>query len=706
MSHRYESPLSATRPYGRTLDKNRDSATPRNDGERACEGAKDKDQNQNSPSSGRLSFPMPPKRPARHPNSAKTDSNRRENAGKPFWRTGPNLHCLTAPVPSDRSVFTVPTSSPSSSRKPSPSSNGASARGVAKIFLDYGDLVAEKANLNFQRDNLERAARERNLEYDKTMQRHPEFQSVPEMQNRFRDKQSRDLKRLEDRRRSHEAQYLQSAETIATQILSGLNLTEIEPRQRHESNAEIASLKTQLKQLSDSVTAQLDPKGPISKTTSQLAEQQLAFRKELDQLRADMRAERATQEQRRQEDLKEQAAKYEDQLKALVQVHSRDTGKVIDAQAQASATLAVLRVDNSKLSSALSSLTDRVQSLVKELAEYKDEIKPLGKALDECSEAANGACATLRNLDLDAIDQMGEVLVSTLPGLQKKVADHDRRLGDVPADFKTSMQHHDSCIHDLAEVTTKLEKVVVSQEQRLDGLTKEVSKKVAEYTEVQKSKQVPVAAANDGTLAKAIDQANLSIQQVKKAQQSMGDLWASMLDDLDVRMTGLATRTNTLEERIPNPPRSSPDVDRIKGTTDQLAQDFTKLTQNVDAVNTKMEQKCEYLNHQFTTLDSQFNNLSTKSLADHIIAQMEVIYPKNEQILSNMDALTKGYQEFMRRVVEISKQQTTLQHAFDEMSNSLRYLNPEAANKKRKVSGDVLGTNGANQDAPATYLGT
>jgi len=574
------------------------------------------------------------------------------------------------------------------------------------VFLEYGDLVAEKARLNLQLDGVDRAAKQRSLEYEKSMQMHPEFQSVPELQNRFRGRLARDIQRLEEQQRSHEERYVHAADKIASQILDGLPLADMKARLGEgggdtlkEVKPELASLRDQMNELKDSFKLQLAhlqnkqvlaldarteeytsqlthlKNEQVSKFATQrdeyttiLEKQQLAFKQQMDQMRMDMLVAQAEREQRQREEFKAQFSKYEEQIKTLVQ--AQDTTQALSMQAQASTDgLASLRTEHAGLKSDLSALSDRVDGLARQLAQYKDEIKPLRESIDECSASANKSLSLLSSVDLEGVDQIAEVFVGAWPTLQNKVADHERRI---------------------EEVAQGLQSVKATPE-----------------PPAPPTPPAPVAAAVDPSLARTVEQASATAAQVKRVQEEMGTLWGGMLDDLDERMGLLTTRTAALEELAANLPRSPPpDVDLIKGTTDKLGQDFVKLTEKVEVVNDKMEQKCEYLNHQFTTLDSQYNNLSTKALAEHIIAQMEVFYPKNAQIVADIDMLSKTVQELKRRWTDIGNEQATLRHALLEISS---HVNPALAdmdpkgNKKRRIDAGPT-SNGTHHQANGTSL--
>lgn len=525
---------------------------------------------------------------------------------------------------------------------------------MAKAFLDFGELVAHKASLDLQQDCLDRAIKQRKADYEKSVQRYPEFQSVPEMQNKFRDKQSRDAKRLEELRRGHDAKYTRAAEMLSVQLLNGLplldkptRLKETEAHRLKDIKPELASLKNQMQQLNNSYKSQFAHQQ--SEFADQLAKQKEEFKRQMEQMRKDMAAQQAEREQRQQEEFRAQLSKYEVHTKALVQNQEAERQRSVQTKTSA-VELAALRNENAGLKSEMSALLARADDRARELAQCKEEVTSLHIALDDCVATAKDTQSTLRNVDLEGIDQIAEIFLGDWPNLQARVTDHEKRLDEVSQGLQ-------AC-------------------------------------------QPPATGAEDGSLVHTMEQTNQRVEQVRQMQEMMGDMWGGMLDDLGKQLSGLTSRTIALEELAAKLPHTVPDVDLINSTTAKLGQDFVKLAEKVEGVSDKMEQKCEYLNHQFTTLDSQYNNISTKALAEHIIAQMETFYPTNGQIVADIDTLSRAVQELKQRWTELREEQKAMRNAFEEISNHMDHLFPDpvaSGNKRKRLEADPNGLQSQRQ---------
>jgi archaellum component FlaC len=154
----------------------------------------------------------------------------------------------------------------------------------------------------------------------------------------------------------------------------------------------------------------------------------------------------------------------------------------------------------------------------------------------------------------------------------------------------------------------------------------------------------------------------------------------TQFEAMNLRVDFLASQATQLETRLEEVSRqatpaqsllqSDPEVTKFKTKVERFEGDFEKLTTEVKGV----AENYEMLNFQVTNLDNQYNNITTKSLAEHIIAQMERVYPNNREILANM-------QELQRRMSKVEQDLKRLNLAVGQHGAP-----GQPAQKKRKLA--------------------
>lgn len=105
------------------------------------------------------------------------------------------------------------------------------------------------------------------------------------------------------------------------------------------------------------------------------------------------------------------------------------------------------------------------------------------------------------------------------------------------------------------------------------------------------------------------------------------------------------------------------DYDATKTKVETLVQGYQGLstqvgqvTQTVTTSSKDLNEQLECLRHLVTVLDSQFNNLSTRSLADLIIGQLEQLYPDVRRLIADLDGLKMLAEGFEARVGNLEAQ--------------------------------------------------
>lgn len=163
----------------------------------------------------------------------------------------------------------------------------------------------------------------------------------------------------------------------------------------------------------------------------------------------------------------------------------------------------------------------------------------------------------------------------------------------------------------------------------------------------------------------AISQQSLDTQQstlfsqVQQYTDAVGENMASLVDQVQTVVSELARRVADLEhpssDRISNQTRTdnglgdvgkvrldaiNSELTEIKSEFDATKHTVHQLTHNISTlVNEDFKKQLATVRHRITVLDGQFNNLSTKALAEEIIGHLEQLYPNARQLTLDVEIL-------------------------------------------------------------------
>ncbi|KAJ9165019.1 hypothetical protein NKR19_g815 [Coniochaeta hoffmannii] len=281
---------------------------------------------------------------------------------------------------------------------------------------------------------------------------------------------------------------------------------------------------------------------------------------------------------------------------------------------------------------------------------HEDEISRLDRVTREHQDE-------LSRLDLTMLEQVAEAWgiewpnilssVEAFPGVKRRVEklekvylDEDRvgRLTPVGSTADVSRQGS-----------------VASRTDKEDRLTQDLKSRVSTAEDKAQRAEEQVAGVETFTrtamlnIGKVIDDINKRVKSIEARlalpvmasapyQQEVSELRSTVdsvvdkFEALNGRFDELGSQVKQLETRVEELARqatpqsllhSDPEVTKFKTKVEKFEDDFEKLSTEVQGVS----QNFEWLNHQVTNLDSQYNNITTKPLAEHILAHMEQVYP-------------------------------------------------------------------------------
>jgi hypothetical protein len=106
---------------------------------------------------------------------------------------------------------------------------------------------------------------------------------------------------------------------------------------------------------------------------------------------------------------------------------------------------------------------------------------------------------------------------------------------------------------------------------------------------------------------------------------------AQSMNSLRDQVAGLIRREGEAQKSLQQGPLALIKAERVEEAYKDLA---NSISDSLTSLYT-----------QVTALDSQYNNINTKTLAESMVVQMEQIYPGNRQVLANQEFLSKEVQK-------------------------------------------------------------
>ncbi|KXX81233.1 hypothetical protein MMYC01_201384 [Madurella mycetomatis] len=538
---------------------------------------------------------------------------------------------------------------------------------LVKLWKKQAEAIAEVARLRAVRDPLDKVLRTRQAEYEKSMVKHADYPSVPELQNMHRRKYVDQVQVLDRQLQGALSEVDKTTEAFAS-IIS--NLPWVQNRQHNtkqvaaadsseghgtlsKQEAEISDLKAQLCQMK---TQRCGEQEDIKRMKQEIEEMRnkmkrdssetkdlKRIKKEIEDMRDEMKREikelkagiRGTkqevkeevddqlgtlrlefekrhieQEKSQQNNLRSRLSAHETELKKLVKQqllgHSDSMGNVSSAEVSA-----LIQQESSMLRTNMSDCLKRVDELTEQLvqqsldaANLRENLAGYNQQLDGQVQKVEEHEAKLSNIDFDALEGVAETMSFEFPNLQRKVdglqSSMDKLARGVEAKDKDLM----------AKVHQFTRGVADSLGQMVDGVQRETKSYGARI------KALEGASGNiNGSSAPQVRPAEVAADTVKTEAASI----KSAVDKLTQDHAGLSAQISQLNQDVVR------DKKDLNGQVEML-----RLTTNV--------------------LNSQFNNLSTKSLAEHIIGQLELVYPTQRELAADVNYLRTTLEELIDRV--------------------------------------------------------
>ncbi|KAK4241356.1 hypothetical protein C8A03DRAFT_12343 [Achaetomium macrosporum] len=550
---------------------------------------------------------------------------------------------------------------------------------LVRLLKKQCEIEFELARLKRDREHLNDKLKQRQAEYEKSMVKHAEFPSVPEVQNmhrtryaeqvRFLDAQitkaqeeavkascaalqaMRDLfsaqNRESDDKGAASAAFLQQAEKLKKQEAE---ITELKAKHRQleeRKEAEIKELRTKIRQLEERNSQdKSDLKAELSRRDAEMKGEMMMLKKAMsdewkrelkEQLglhRLEFEKQRADQKQSQQTDLRSQFSKHEEELRKAVEqqlLAHRSSSDTISTQEIST----LIQKQSLTLQSDVSGLSIRVDELTGQLAQRTQDSVNLRNSLDTCTQQVedqarkiNDHEAQLSNIDFDVLDRVAEAISFDLPNLKRKVERIQSKVDDIPKEIDAK---HDALY---GKVEQYVGRIGTSLGQILDDTQRTVE--------------------NHGARIKALEEGAAS--GGGRADIPQGHATELEFESINSDVAAIKT-----------------DYELTKAEVNRLAQEYSGLVDQINQANQSVKEASQSFQNQLqpiqlsiVSLDTRYNNLSTRALAEDILAHLAQVYPDAGQITADIGALKTLAESLDSRIESLEGRVEDFKESFEE----------------------------------------
>ncbi len=395
-------------------------------------------------------------------------------------------------------------------------------------------------------------------------------------------KQQADISELKTKVRKMEADRARDRSELEADFSKQL----AEAKQQNEEAIKLMK-KEMMKELKAMKSLKEDVAGEMREEMGQVAKR---MKKEVGEtvgadVKDQLRAMRGELEQRQAE----QEISQENGLRLQLSTHKEELTKSVQEQlsahqssseiASSTAASVLIQQESSARQADISGLESRMDQAT---ATIHDSIASYRRRLEEQHRKLEEHESKLSNLDTDALEGVAETMSIDFPNLQRKVAGIQAKVDAIPQETDAKQQAlvdgvrlYMKGVEDLSHMVDDAERTRMNHEGRIQALERGSA-----------SGAGPVPAPGPAT---------------------------SELDGLDVKLF-------------------KSDLDSTKAAVDQLGQKVSTSTEDVEG-------QLMMIRHSITSLESRFNNLTTKSMAEYIIGHLERLYPNSPQLVADCDSL-------------------------------------------------------------------
>jgi ABC-type transporter Mla subunit MlaD len=458
------------------------------------------------------------------------------------------------------------------------------------------------------------------------MVKHGDFPSVAELQNMHRRKYGEQVRALDGRIQQALDEAEKTAEAFASAIFdlswaqNGQHGNRPAaapefPKEREtlkNQQNEINELKMQLRQLqAERSKEQEELKGEMARR----------LREEMEKMRNEFKMEMKAREQSNQT-IQAQLSKQDREIKTIVEQQvsgqNNSTGNISTSEVST-----LIQQGSSGLRSDLVDLTRRVNEITARLAQNGQDTASLCASiatqvqrLDDQTEQLQSLRNIVENIDLETLDTLADVSLHDFPTWRIKMMTVDN--------LKSNLENLNG--HEFPRLRKDVEGLRLSVDD-LKAKNNSLSDMVQEFS----NRVVTTVGGLVNNLEQNTRNHEARISQLEGASTDEGRPSTTEMDSANSANPADAVNLQVNAIRT--------DFDSTKAAVAELSQQVNQISQTMEANSKDFNEQIGTLSHLVSVLNLRWNNLSTKSLAEHIIAQLELIYPNAREIVADIARL-------------------------------------------------------------------
>lgn len=600
------------------------------------------------------------------------------------------------------------------------------AEAMGKVFRAWIEDTAQYSRYLIHKENLEKVIRVRELELSKATQKHLDFPSVPELHKKFISRDNIQLKEVDEMVKKHQHRAAKSATRMGQLLLMALpeiKKTIVKDADNSCQKGDLDAIREDLKQMKvqfanyqDASTREVaalqeqvrDLQGQLVRQDQQFKlerEEKESLRKrtgdgeaELIKLRAAF-ADEIGRLQQRLEEVKSQQVQGPD--------HSQEIGKLskvneelVAKNAELERKLGLFQEEKDGLQSRLSNLEaqvtpleDKVEKTQGQSVELVEAVRLInGRATETLSALTNHAdvLTELRH-DMGENSQLLQQQGKKLQSLEQRFMDVDfPALEEISERWGFEWQDVKNAIQNVQEKLAKQPQPTPATETRAASVASAVPNDHPDS---------PVAVAELSKEEKEEIKAEVSKGVMVKVQTFTDALIAhisEMIDRMKATLKDTQNEMRGLDDRI----KAIDSVQQLDERLKSLEDSREQLLKRLETFNSDKTEEIDSLKLQISVLDSQYNNLTTKEIAERILGHFEQLSPTPHQLTADITALDSKVQLMQKQLQEVtafgSAYKGTVTKDFDGIDNVAKDWN-RTAQKRRRLDSNA---NGVFQPVP------
>jgi chromosome segregation ATPase len=541
------------------------------------------------------------------------------------------------------------------------------------LLKEYAEAIKEVAKLSAQREPLETAMKARQAEYEKSMNKYPDFPSIPEQQNRLRVKYDEKLSKLDAKIREAQSEVDRIAECLEQAIQPF-------PAQNNACDAKVASPAGSLQQqeaIKKLETENSQLKTRLGKIEAGRLQERAELRSEFDQKFAELKKQMEETVRATKKDLMKEFKTVKG-MKEEVLAEMKEQVAAVRGDFEKRQTEQAKNLRN-EVQSYLSKHKEEAEKWQAELAKTQrnDQQSQLSEHKDRVEKAVEKQLLAHRNgPDIASRNEISTLIEEKISTWKPDDSDLLSRVDKLTGDLARNAQDAINLRNDLTACTQRVEEEaqkVDEHESKLSNLDIEELQRVLEMMSVGfpalETKVAAIQVKVDG-VPKDMDTRHQQLfDLVKKFVTGMATELAQTVDGVQNTVKDYGPRIAALEKALAGGappltagsenasadalPSTNPDMasirsdcDSTKAAVDRLTQEHAELsrkidqaTQDIAAAKVDTNQQLDQVRLSIKVIDTQISNLSTRSLAEHIIGVLEQLYPNSHQLVADIGGL-------------------------------------------------------------------